>query len=413
MRGLRLIVALAASPLLAAFDPAPWQYRAEIHVIERGRLAVFALDRGLYSRMRAGLADLRIVRQESGEEIPYVIETREGTFEELTCAPVIQNRSAIAEPAVQFTLDLGGCRGSRRHSRVLLSTPESNFRQRVKIETSDDNRFWAAVRDDAYIFDFTQNDRKLSVLSVDYPVSTRRYVRVTVHGWTNPASISGASTAYRSERPAEYYVIDAVTPGRREDLESRSSVLTLDLGQSGLPHNRIRVEVESTNFHRAVEVEASADARSWTRVTQATIFRVSNEESLAVTFEERHDRYLRLRIFNGDNRPVPVPRVVIETPRQLVKFPAPNGGAYWLYYGNPIARVPVYDLAAILSRQDPPPETSPMVQAWQNNPGYRPPATPSKPWSEQYPAALYIALTAAVIIMGVVTIRFLRKIRPG
>jgi len=52
-----------------------------------------------------------------------------------------------------------------------LSAAESNFRQKVRIETSDDNRFWLVSRDDGYIFDFTQGDRKLSVLTVDYPVS--------------------------------------------------------------------------------------------------------------------------------------------------------------------------------------------------------------------------------------------------
>jgi hypothetical protein len=413
MRALSLVLAFSAWPLMAAFDPAPWQFRAQIHVLERGRLAVFPFDRALYSRMRPDLADLRIVRQEGGEEAPYIIETVEGSIEELTCSPAILDRSATAEPAVRLTLDLAACPGGRRHSRVLLSTAESNFRQRVRIETSDDNRYWAVARDDAYIFDFTQGDRKLSALTVDYPVSTRRYTRVTVFGWSNPGAIAGASAAFRAERPAEYYNIDAVAPERVEDLETRTSLLTLDLGQAGLPHSRVRLEVDSPAFHRGVEIESSADRLKWTRVAQGTIFRVATEESVALSFPQRHDRYLRLRIFNGDNRPVPAPRVYVETPRRLVKFMAPGGGAYWLYYGNPSARAPVYDLAMTLSRQEPPLETAPMVQQWESNPGYVPPEEPSKPWSERYPQALYTALGFAVIIMGVVTVRFLRKVRAG
>jgi hypothetical protein len=214
-------------------------------------------------------------------------------------------------------------------------------------------------------------------------------------------------------RPAEYYIVDAVAPERAEDLETMTSLLTLDLGQRGLPHSRIRIEVDTASFHRGVELEASDDARAWSRVAQGAIFRVAGEESLALTFPERHDRYLRLRVFNGDNRPVPAPRVFVETPRRLIKFLAQADGDYWLYYGNPAARAPVYDLATILSRQEPPAETEPLVQEWQANPDYQPPDQPARPWSERYPGALYAALGAAVVAMGVLTVRFLRKVRMG
>ena len=118
-----------------------------------------------------------------------------------------------------------------------------------------------------------------------------------------------------------------------------------------------------------------------------------------------------MRIFNGDNRPVPVQRVYVETLKRVFKFLPAAAGDLWLYYGNPDARPPVYDLAAVLGRQAPIPETTLVIGEWKTNPDYKPPPGQRKPWSEQHPAVLYTVLGLAVVGMGLVTVRFLSKVR--
>jgi hypothetical protein len=173
------------------------------------------------------------------------------------------------------------------------------------------------------------------------------------------------------------------------------------------------VDVDRTDFHRAVELESSDDAKTWRLVTQGTVFQVANEQSLALSYPERHNRYLRLRIFNGDNRPVPVVRVYVETLKRVMKFMPPSAGDVQLYYGSPDASPPVYDFAAILSRQAPLPETTPLVGEWKVNPDYRSPTEPVKPWSERHPALLYGVLGIAVVGMGLVTVRFMLKVKDA
>ena len=407
------VATLLCAALLAAadFDSSPWQFVAPVRVPESGRLCVIPFDRTLYSRMRQDLADLRIVKDD--DEIPYVIETLAGSVEERECQPATLNKAVVPDTGVEITLDLAKCKDQPKHSRLRIATAETNFRQRVRIETSDDNRFWVVAREDGYIFDFTQGDKKLSALTVDYPVSTGRYVRATIFGWTATDAIAEAWSAYRVERPAERYILDGITPERSEDPATRASILTLDLSQSGLPSDRVRLDVDRSDFHRAMELEVSDDSKTWRMVTQGTVFQVGNEQSLALTYPERHDRYLRLRIFNGDNRPVPVARVYVETLKRVIKFLPPSAGDVQLYYGNPDAQAPVYDFAAILRRQAPLPETTPLIGEWKRNPDYRPPKGPTKPWSERHPGLLYAVLGVAVVGMGLVTVRFLFKVREG
>ena len=52
-----------------------------------------------------------------------------------------------------------------------------------------------------------------------------------------------------------------------------------------------------------------------------------------------------------------------------------------------------------------------MIGEWKTNPDYKPPPGQEKPWSEQHPAVLYTVLGLAVVGMGLVTVRFLSKVR--
>src|SRR5262249_7683349 len=153
MRASLAIVALGFSVIVlagGAFNPEPWNYRAPVQVPERGRLYVIEFNRTLYSRMRQDMADLRVLTP--GEEVPYLIEAMAGSVEERECRPDIFNRSVVPRSGVQITLDLAGCPSSPRHSRIRLGTGLTNFRQRVRIETSDDDSFWTVAREDGYIF---------------------------------------------------------------------------------------------------------------------------------------------------------------------------------------------------------------------------------------------------------------------
>ena len=396
---------LAFTALLRAdFNPARWQCRRSLAAGEAQQVSAVTLDRAVYAGAQMGLADLRLVRE--GVEVPYVLETLSGSAEERELRPEILDRSVVPGAGLQLTLDTGG---TAKHNRLRISTNELNFRTRVAIEISEDGRRWAVARADGYVFDFSQGDRRVSVLTVDYPVSTRRYVRATFYGWLRTDAVSAAWLTLWQERPSRWQTIATVQPARTED--ERTSLLVLDLGADRLPHSRMRLETGAAPFYRACDIESSPDRKDWRYVAGAVLYRFADEESPPLEFPEQRDRYLRLRIFNGDDRPAPVRSVTFETVERRVKFLPAAAGEYWLYYGNPEVTAPTYDLGTILARKSPSPEVVLAAAAEQPNPAYRPPIPPLKPWSERHPEVLYGTLAAAILGMGYVTVRLLKVVK--
>ncbi|MBZ5724562.1 MAG: DUF3999 domain-containing protein [Acidobacteriia bacterium] len=398
----KLVLSLLALALLARadFSPARWALCRALSAGQAQQVCALTLDRTVYAGARADLADLRLVR--NGQEIPYVLEALTGSVEQSELRPDILDRSVVPDAGLELTLDLGS---TAKHNRLRIATAETNFRTRVRLETSADGRSWAVARADGYVFDFSQGGRSVSVLTVDYPLSTRRYVRATFFGWMRTGAVTGAWLAYYRERPSVWQTIARIAPARRE--EQRSSLLVLDLGAARLPQSRLRVETGGPPFHRACDIEFSADGQDWRYVAGGVLYRYRDEETSLLEFPEQHERYLRLRIFNGDDRPVPVRSVVVEAVERRLKFLPDAAGGYTLYYGNPEAKPPAYDLGSILARRAPAPEIQLAAGPEEPNPVYRPPPPPRQPWSERHPELLYGTLAAAVLGMGYITVRFL------
>ena len=404
------LLSLLLFPALASalnMDTSRWQYQTSIETPPSSiGIAAARLTRDIYIRSQPNLGDLRVTRE--SDEVPYLIETRSGTVEDAEVEPAMLDKSVVPGHGLQLTLDLGH---PSRHSRLRFSTTETNFRQKVRVESSDNNRSWAVARNDGYIFDFSQGDRHVALLTVDYPTSTKRYVRATIFGWMKTSDIRQVWSAYHHERPAECEVMDTVTPERSEDPKAKASVLTMDLKQAGVPYDRIRLNSGPSYFYRAAELETSTDNKDWRYAASGTIYQTADESSDGLTFAPRHDRYLRLRIFNGDDKPITVKSAVLETTVRQLKFRLAASGAFRLFTGNPDAKPPAYDFAAVIAREAPQPEVRAILQAPAVNPGYRPPPTPVKPWSERYPQVLYGTLVMAILVMGYVTIRFLLKVK--
>src|SRR4051794_2768419 len=62
---------------------------------------------------------------------------------------------------------------------------------------------------------------RTGILTVEYPVSTRRYLRLTIPGWNDPAYLQSAWLTYRKEADAVRDVMATLTPVVSEDPKRR------------------------------------------------------------------------------------------------------------------------------------------------------------------------------------------------
>jgi hypothetical protein len=301
-------------------------------------------------------------------------------------------------------LDTGG---GVSHNRVTIDTDETNFRQKVRIETSDDRRHWGIVRPDGTIFDVSTTDQHASNLSVSYSESTRRYLRLTIEGWTDPKALRSASVSSVRQSAAQRETIAEQKPKATGENGTHFSVLELDLGLER-PFDQIWFDVGPGFFSRAVTVSASNDRKSWSVAGFGKVERTSRQEQLVVTFPEQWARYIRAAINNEDNPPLNFNRIRVEALKRELIFPAEIAGPYWLYSGNPKAEPARYDLRSTLPSEVNAPRAAfgPIAK----NPDYK---APERPVTERSPWLLPGLLVLLVPALGAIAFRMLRQLRTS
>lgn len=380
-------------------------------------LVALTLDAHIYEHARRDLADIR-VRDAAGTTIPYLLES-ETTAADAPVHPEILNGGFRRGEAAFATLDF---HGRRRKRCLVLSLSGENFRRRVTVEGSDDGREWTTLTDEAWVFAIPA-PAAARYEAVPLPDNDHRLLRVTVH--------------HGPEDPPRIEIRDAWAPqlarwepatrtierrwSRSEDTRSRETRLLVDLGARHHPFRAFVVDVEGERYFRPVVVEARRepqrpqDSPTWERLGEGALARgrPGDPRPPGDRIELRgRERFVRLRIRNGDDRPLVVRALRVEAPRERVVFEARAGERYRLTYGDAMARAPEFDLARRL--EDPvawaaaaadgtlgPPEPMPAAPA------------PEMPWTERHPRLLWIGLIGAVLLLGGVTWRALRGESPS
>ena len=402
-----LLLIITCAFAYADFTPSAWQYRKPIHPEVRPANSA-RIDRDVYFIAREDLADLRIVH--GVEEVPYLIVTATSQVKEQDVPATMQDRAVTTE-GVEAVMAFARV---VPHNRLTILSGISNFRHKVQLYASPDGRAWALIKKDAYLFDFTADEHHASLLTIDYPTSTRRFLKVVIEGAKDPAILSGASVLLREERPAAWQEIGKFAdPSPIEDDKRHATSYDIDFGAPGAPRDRVLLTIADPAFHRSVSTEWRDNGKDWMSDSFGTVYRTEGSESLQVPVGGRRARYLRVTLYHGDDKPLKLKSITVESIARDVIFPSQNAGEYWLYFGNPNARSPSYDLPMVLAKGTLDNAVSVTAEGRQENPGYKPPEPPVKPISERYPGLLYGVLGVAVLGLGYFTLRFMQGVKDS
>jgi hypothetical protein len=111
-----------------------------------------------------------------------------------------------------------------------------------------------------------------------------------------------------------------------------------------------------------------------------------------------------VQVENGNDPPlVGVRPTLYTTPRHIV-FRQEPGRSYRLLYGQSEAKAPQYELGRLASRKDIEAAVPVALENEEINSGYADP----RPWTEQHPSVLWVALGIAVVLLAFSALRAMR-----
>ena len=401
----RAQVSGAAEPLSA------WPYFKELRLPRaQAPLLDFVLDREALDQARADQADLRLY-DSAGHEIPYVLRVRHevDTHSEFE---VREFNRAVEGGAAVVSADLGA--QPVEHNLVEIDTAGVNYRRLADVQGSADGLAWSTLVSQAILFRFAAAGRSVEQTAVSYPVSRYRYLRVRVARDPQVDSEAPVIAALRVRRSVrvqgEMVAFRAASMERDADrMDGRpASVWRIDLG-SRVPFERLSLDVATPAFSRPFQVEIVDDPAAPVLIASGDLTRQAETDGtpLGIDFAERIGRRLKLTVVDDRNPPLPISGITaVGAARQVIFEGAPaSAGPARLYYGNPKALAPHYDLGVRVAAN--PAGTSvrlPLSPQWAN-PIYRP---EPKPFSERAPWVIYVVLAAASLALAAILLSLAR-----
>lgn len=419
-----IILILILFPLFcsADFENFKWRYYKDIEA-SAGGLSRFVIDDELFANTESDLRDLRIIDNDS-EEVPFelVVSRPKMLYENIV--PEILNNSSKPAEGTTVILDFSG--NNQGVNSLFLKTKDINFRRNVAIFGSDSPKGeWSLIKEGIYIYDYTDDRGGLKAQStdVDFPESIFRYLKLIVSDDSNNPlkidSVSGIRAINEPEKQFERTPLLEVVPGK--DSTGNFTEAVLDLGQNGIPTDRLDLTVADDNFNRGVFVFSSRNRKDWTPVGQSYIFRYQTPkfrgENLALDIQETADRYLKIRINNGDDKALAIKKANTYSVFREVAFNAESGKKYKAYFGNPHARFPEYDLNKYFDFLET--EKAPVLSlsAKKNNDSYYAPdkwgiKAPPAPKENKNAGSSFLmtsGLILAILLLSLLVYRFFRK----
>jgi hypothetical protein len=391
---LAIILAISASPSY-------FKYRRQVQPINSAGQHYIVVDEEFWRHARPDLNDLRMYAAE--KELPYRMTVETGGSE------TEQKQFRVLQPAsiggkTQFLLDMSGV---DEYDRIHLTLATKNFVAHARVEGQDDphGTKWALLGTTT-LYDLS--DEKLgSNSTLQIPLSAFKFLKVTVDSAVKPSDIkNGTAGATRAQKA----VWRDVTATSSLQQHGKETVITFEV-PANTPVERLTLDIDPTqsNFCRQIQIRGSKDepyaSDQISRIHMLRNGQKVDVERTSMQLCGNCQRSLKAVIQNGDDPPLKITGAHVQQWERRIYFDSAAGEQPWIYYGDEKLDAPEYDYAKLFQKDThvEPVALDPEV----NNAAYIP-RPDDRPWSDQHPALLWIAILAAVVILGAVAVRSLK-----
>jgi hypothetical protein len=362
---------------------------------------------------------------QAGKIVPYSLRYRRPQTV-LDRVPAIEfNRAEPEDGPGELTLDLQ--RDDIQYNEIKIVTSGNNFRRAVEVEGSEDGKAWRKLVSD-HLIQFEHEKQKIDLNTLTFTDSRFRFVRVRVHPDPGRVTVdrdrdrvhtTEVNILRHVEDPGERLTQDA-TLLPREPVRlngAPGSAWIIDLGGENVPCDRIEVEVADSEFARDILIEAEYPSGplgqlrfTYVGMTEVAPWQRKSGDArrpMIANFQEVQTRRLKLSVTDHRNPPLSVRSVKFSSPARQVVFarPAEATGETRLFFGNPLAELPVYDFSRNL-----PPKLTPLparseLAAASLNPSFVP---PPQPFTERFPWLIYVVLSSVTFVLLILIVSLSR-----
>lgn len=392
-----LFVFLATSPAISYF-----KYERQIGTASATGQHYAVLDETVWPHALPNLDDLRLYS--AGKEIPYARRTMWGSREtEQKIVRLLQPGTLGGK--TQFILDMSGV---SEYDRIILTLKTKNYVAHARVEGQDDShgKQWANLGTTT-LFDLSEEKLgRNSTLQI--PVSTYKFLRVTVDGPVKPSDVQGGTAGIERAQEAAWRDLGSEP---KQTQEGKDTVLTFAVPEN-VPVERLMLVIDPAqgNFQRDLEMQSEkgfpTGAGEISRIhMQRNGGRIDVDQTW-LSLRATGQGQLRVIIHNGDDAPLRITRARLQQYERRIYFDCDAGASLALYYGDQKLTSPVYEYAKLFQSNVNAEQTQ--MGAEEANAGYtgRP---DDRPWSERHPSVLWAALLAAVAILGGIAVRSLKS----
>jgi len=408
-----LSVVIFAGPALPYF-----KYQRPLQASPGGQRYV-AVDEAIWKNARPDLGDLRLYNGQ--QEVPYALTVERGSRENDTKDVRVLQQS-VAGGKTQFVIDMADV---AEYDHIALNLAAKNFVAHARVEGQEDlhGKNWALLAE-SILYDLSkENLGGNSVLRL--PLSSYKYLRVTIDGPVKPDDVLGATAEFRQEQKAVWRdvggaptVAEMPMSAARNDSSrwsGKATVLTFAVPEN-VPVDRVDLAIDPAqpNFRRSVQVTGDKDAY----IGPGEIDRIHMVRSGQKIDSDAHDvgfsavghKTIKVIIYNGDDPPLKLTSARLQQLERRIYFDAPASGQVTLYYGDEKLEPPVYDYAKLflLAKDAAPaqPGAESANAAYTGRPDER-------QWTERHPAILWLAIVAAVLVLGAIALRSMKSASSG
>jgi Protein of unknown function (DUF3999) len=391
-----LFVLLVATPSISYF-----KYQRDLEETHSGGQHYIVVDETLWRHSRANLDELRIY---SGQkEIPYTLTIERGGSE------VEQKNVGVLQPGTvagktQFLLDMSDI---PRYDRVELKLLTKNFVAHARVEGSDElhGTQWS-ILGTTTLYDLS--DEKLGHNStLQIPVTAYKYLRVTVDSAVKPSDIHSGTAGIALAQNAVWRDLSS-EPSRAQ--QGQDTVLTFAIPEN-VPVERVLLSIdpEQQNFRREIEIQD--DKGLWSGSGEISRIHMQRNgqridvEQPGLDIRGTGPGTLKAIIHNGDDVPLKITAVRLQQYERRIYFDSDSAPKLSLYYGDEKLGAPVYDYTKLFQKD----ASAAQVQLGAEKPNVAYAGRPDdRPWSERHPALLWVAIIAAVLILGGIALRSMK-----